>query len=138
MIYDPTLLGESVPQMKEAVVVDEKSRLEPLELEGAHKVHMLYGGTRILKFSPGEGFSGIPAAPNGGCLGRVVRTGFYSSQGKLVRMIEFSSEKVLGNVQEAFLLVGFLLIFALSARWEVWCAWTWPSKGLISPIVTAV
>ena len=36
-------------------------------------------------------------------------------QGEMVRMIEFSSEKVSGNTFEAFLLVLFLLMFALSA-----------------------
>ena len=33
----------------------------------------------------------------------------------MVRMIEFSSEKVSGNTLEALMLVGFLLVFALTA-----------------------
>lgn len=37
----------------------------------------------------------------------------------MVRMIEFSSEKVSGNSYEALLLVLFLLMFALTARWEL-------------------
>jgi len=49
----------------------------------------------------------------------VLRTGFDSSQGNMVRMIEFSSEKVSGNGWEAALLVAFLLCFALTASMYV-------------------
>ena len=39
----------------------------------------------------------IPTAPDGGALAYVLRTGFGSSQGSLLQMIEFSQQTVAGN-----------------------------------------
>ena len=55
----------------------------------------------------------IPTAPDGGCVCFVLRTGFLSAQGKLVRMIESSQEKVKGEQKEIGLLLLFLLVFAV-------------------------
>lgn len=134
--------GESVPQMKEAVLIDDATRTVPLELMGAHKVHVLFGGTRVLQHGgtkvelPPGAYLGdqeedeadedeahavaaagqLPAgSPDGGCICFVLRTGFDSSQGNMVRMIEFSSEKVSSGSYEALALVLFLLTFALIA-----------------------
>eukprot|EP00051_Salpingoeca_urceolata_P028599 m.487572 g.487572 ORF g.487572 m.487572 type:complete len:1322 (-) comp25148_c0_seq1:70-4035(-) len=138
VVNEATLTGESVPQMKEALAVDDATENQPLDLKLAHKVNVLFGGTRILQHvgvadetqqivaSESSGFNlleeitdgddTVPqGTPDGGCLCFVLRTGFESSQGKLVRMIEFSSDNVTGNSREAALLVAFLLIFALAA-----------------------
>lgn len=45
----------------------------------------------------------------------------FERLGRLVRMIQFSSENVSGNTKEALLLVLFLLIFAVTARYD-WMA----------------
>jgi cation-transporting ATPase 13A1 len=51
--------------------------------------------------------------PDGGCLCYVLRTGFNSSQGELMRMIEFSTQKVAGDTKETLSLLLLLLVFAL-------------------------
>ena len=50
----------------------------------------------------------IPKPPDGGAICFVLRTGFLSAQGKLVRMIEGSQEKVKGHERETGLLLLLL------------------------------
>ena len=82
-----------------------------LDVDGTHKNAVLFGGTKVLQSS-----SGKPAcAPDGGCLAVVLRTGFGTAQGQLVR-----TERVSANNLESFLFIGFLLIFAIAASWYLW------------------
>ena len=58
-------------------------------------------------------YSKIPAPPDQGCVCFVLRTGFASAQGKLVRMIEGSQENVKGHERETGLLLLLLCFFAI-------------------------
>eukprot|EP01034_Spumella_vulgaris_P021380 gene21380-27410_t len=60
-------------------------------------------------------YSHIPAAPDGGAIAYVLRTGFGSSQGALLQMIEFSQQSVSGDSRETGLALLVLFIFALAA-----------------------
>jgi len=58
----------------------------------------------------------VPAPPDNGCICYCVRTGFCSSQGKLVRLIETSqTTSVRGDTRDTVLLLFLLLVFALTA-----------------------
>eukprot|EP00002_Diphylleia_rotans_P031255 TRINITY_DN6487_c0_g1_i1.p1 TRINITY_DN6487_c0_g1~~TRINITY_DN6487_c0_g1_i1.p1 ORF type:complete len:1188 (+),score=202.34 TRINITY_DN6487_c0_g1_i1:53-3616(+) len=106
------LTGESVPQLKEPVwnLAEEKISLKK------DKIHIIYSGTKILQTAnekePGQDHF---KTPNGGSLAYVIRTGFDTSQGKLMRMILFATERVTANNWETFLFIMFLLVFALAA-----------------------
>lgn len=118
VVNEASLTGESVPQMKEGLVDLVES--EPLSMKTTHKMHILYAGTKMLQCKGDSAttagtYSSIPAPPDNGCLCFALRTGFSSAQGKLVRMIEGSQEKVKGHEKETGLLLLLLFFFAVAS-----------------------
>jgi len=127
VVNEASLTGESVPQMKEGLAQPD----ENLSMKNKHKMNVVYAGTKMLQCqgsvdpnddesasakSKSESVSDrIPAPPDGGCISLVLRTGFASAQGKLVRMIEGSQEKVKGHERETGLLLLLLCIFAVAS-----------------------
>ncbi|GAX25788.1 cation-transporting ATPase 13A1 [Fistulifera solaris] len=120
VVNEASLTGESVPQMKEGLA---ELPNEALSMKGNHKMNVAFAGTKMLQCKGGvdyiqhndssTSFSGVPLPPDGGCVCFVLRTGFASAQGKLVRMIEGSQEKVKGHEYETGLLLLFLCFFAV-------------------------
>ncbi|RYG68159.1 hypothetical protein EON64_05810 [archaeon] len=128
IVNEASLTGESVPQMKEALSALEASSQEgdvPLDINHAHRVHTLFSGCSLVtvsggsaKGAGGEGgseVSAIPSPPDGGVVAYVLRTGFGSSQGSLLQMIEFSQQSVSGDNKETGLALLLLFVFALMA-----------------------
>ena len=88
------------------------------------KRHILYGGAHFLQHSDvdegasssSSSSSSFPPAPDGGCIGLVLRTGFNSSQGDLMRKILFASERITSqNSLETVLFILFMVVFATLA-----------------------
>ena len=125
VVNEASLTGESVPQMKDSLSGEAVASgpTTPLDIAGDHKVNVLYSGTTLMQQSCGEVDSGasqsLPRTPDSGCLCYVLQTGFSSTQGKLMRMMEFSSEQVTGDTYETLILLFILLIFALLASGNV-------------------
>lgn len=128
IVNEAMLSGESTPLLKDSV------QLRPgdvaIEPEGLDKNSFLYGGTKVLQVGHGivsEAIEAVPASasgvsppPDNGALAIVVKTGFETSQGSLVRTMIYSTERVSANNFEALLFILFLLIFAIAASWYVW------------------
>ncbi|KIK63938.1 hypothetical protein GYMLUDRAFT_40148 [Collybiopsis luxurians FD-317 M1] len=127
IVNEAMLSGESTPLVKEGVdlLVDELERGVSLDADTAHKGRVVFSGTKILQANGSSAIGeGVPEpslkTPDGGCLGVVLRTGFGTAQGQLVRTMIFSTERVSANNLESFLFIGFLLIFAIAASAYVW------------------
>ncbi|KAI0281854.1 hypothetical protein BGY98DRAFT_957834 [Russula aff. rugulosa BPL654] len=112
IVNEAMLSGESTPLLKESIELLDSD--DKLDADGQHRNFVLFSGTKLLQGSNGGN------TPDGGCLGVVLRTGFGTAQGQLVRTMIFSTERVSANNLESFLFIGFLLIFAIAASWYVW------------------
>lgn len=125
IVNEAMLSGESTPLLKDSVQLrPSDATLEP---EGLDKNSFLYGGTKVLQVTHGNSeeerpklVSGVPAPPDSGAMAIVVKTGFETSQGSLVRTMIYSTERVSANNAEALLFILFLLVFAIAASWYVW------------------
>jgi manganese-transporting P-type ATPase len=133
VVNEASLTGESVPQMKEGL--SELVAGENLSIKMKHKTNVVYAGTKMLQCkgsmdyisdtsetgdnllvgeaSASGSYNNIPSPPDSGCVCFVLRTGFASAQGKLVRMIEGSQERVKGHERETGLLLLLLCVFAV-------------------------
>ncbi|ORX35704.1 hypothetical protein BD324DRAFT_631324 [Kockovaella imperatae] len=116
IVNEAMLSGESTPLLKESVELREGS--DKLDMNGADRNSVLFSGTKALQVEAAT--EGDIKTPDGGCLAVVLRTGFGTTQGQLVRTMIFSQERVSANTFEAFLFIGFLLIFAIAASAYVW------------------
>ncbi|TYZ58913.1 hypothetical protein PybrP1_009517, partial [[Pythium] brassicae (nom. inval.)] len=129
IVNESMLSGESVPLRKEAVGagLDAAELRGPLRADDGstmrHKGHVLFGGTKVLQHTTAGGAGapalarakGVPTPPDQGCVAFVLRTGFGTTQGSLVRTIIYSSQRVTANNAEAMWFIAFLLCFALGA-----------------------
>ncbi|KAJ9655806.1 putative cation-transporting ATPase 1 [Neophaeococcomyces mojaviensis] len=129
IVNEAMLSGESTPLLKESVQLRPAEAI--IEPEGLDKNAFLYGGTKVLQIThpntsddAREGVpqlkNGVPPPPDKGAVAIVLKTGFETSQGSLVRTMIFSTERVSANNAEALWFILFLLVFALAASWYVW------------------
>ena len=94
--------------MKDALKMTSHNDMEEsLDIHGRDRINVLFSGTSLISASPRDesvldtkansgqnpaktfnGNQAFPKSPDGGCLCYVLRTGFGSSQGELMQMIE--------------------------------------------------
>ncbi|KAI5457005.1 hypothetical protein BGZ63DRAFT_366067 [Mariannaea sp. PMI_226] len=125
IVNEAMLSGESTPLLKDSIQLRPADSL--LEPEGLDKNAFLWGGTKVLQVTHGNPdqekpklTSGVPTPPDNGAMAIVIKTGFETSQGNLVRTMIYSTERVSANNAEALFFILFLLVFAIAASWYVW------------------
>ena len=125
IVNEAMLTGESVPQIKESINKVEHDYNSFFDYKSKHKNNVLFSGTKIVKVSSCEEESDpLPNKvktfpPDNGCVCIVLKTGFGTSQGKLLRTVLYSSERTKGDSREAWVFIFILLFFALWAAYYV-------------------
>ena len=125
IVNEAMLTGESVPQIKESINKVEHEFNNIFDYKSKHKNNVLFSGTKIVKISSSEEESDrLPKKvkiypPDNGCVCLVLKTGFGTSQGKLLRTVLYSSERSTGDSSEAWIFIFILLFFALWAAYYV-------------------
>lgn len=137
VVNEAVLTGESVPQIKEAVEglivqtgasnisasTDESCRLD-IE-DPSHKRSVLFGGTILVNHQKTSGeVNSIPSPPDGGLVSMVLRTGFDTVQGALLRNMVHSTVSGSGqsdgiNTKDTYLFVALLLLCAFGSSMVV-------------------
>ncbi|KAL0210547.1 hypothetical protein RCL1_004983 [Eukaryota sp. TZLM3-RCL] len=122
IVVDESLLtGESAPQYKEPLDGFESINSDENLVENIHKVSFVYAGTEISVCRPTPpsiptgSTQGVPKSPDGGCLAIVLRTGFASHQGNLLKAMLYQTEKVTVNNKESGVFLSILMLFATVA-----------------------
>ena len=122
VMNEAMLTGESVPQMKDSLKTfpDVSKHIElgsESSVDENWKRFMVFGGTTMLQNKEGmmDKDDKIPNSPGSGAVALVVRTGFGTSQGAMMRKILYAKEKINANSYETFYFIGVLIIFAVGA-----------------------
>lgn len=106
VVNEAMLTGESTPQVKDPIShLPPDTKLNTV----AHRMNILFGGTTVQQIIPSER-KGLPA---NGVVCSVLSTGLGSSQGRLIRTIMFSTQRISADSKDSLYLLLFLTFFAL-------------------------
>ncbi|GAB64657.1 cation-transporting ATPase, partial [Plasmodium cynomolgi strain B] len=86
-----------------------------IDIKNKHKKHVVYAGSNILLTKNENDQFNNMKLPISGCIGIVLKNGFTTYQGKLVRTIINTSEKVNSSSIDSIIFLFILLLFSLSS-----------------------
>jgi manganese-transporting P-type ATPase len=116
VVDEALLTGESIPQLKAALGETSSGTLDLQE----HKESILFGGTTLLVGNSGTPVQNIPPSPSGGLIGMVLRTGFETAQGSLLRTMAHTQKSVDGiHTKDTYVFIFILLLCAIASAMMV-------------------
>ncbi|KAG7346895.1 phospholipid-translocating P-type ATPase, flippase [Nitzschia inconspicua] len=122
-VVDESLLtGESIPQLKVPIEADGSTALETeLDLQ-EHKQSVLFGGTTLVVGQYGNSsLAHWPKPPDEGVVGMVLRTGFETAQGTLLRTMAHTQKSIDGiHTRDTYVFILLLLCCAVLSALLVW------------------
>ena len=95
VVSEAMLTGEGVPQRKEGLV--DADLTTNARRRRRHRKHVLFGGTDLLDSQSRRQHT--TNTPERGVEALVLRTGFETAQGSLMRTILFATEQVTGSTE---------------------------------------
>ncbi|ANQ06043.1 Integral membrane protein [Plasmodium coatneyi] len=107
---DPTMGISPVGGTKGSSIFTNK-----IDIKNKHKKHVVYAGSKILLTKNENDQFNNMKLPINGCIGIVLKNGFTTYQGKLVRTIINTSEKVNSSSIDSIIFLFILLLFSLSS-----------------------
>ena len=106
IVNESMLTGESVPVSKIPIKSDDLAKWkDSIDAVGEMAKSFLYAGTRVVRIRGGMSTDGRPAPP---ALGLVVRTGFYTTKGALVRSMLFPKPTGFKFYRDSMRFIGVL------------------------------
>ncbi len=127
VVDEALLTGESIPQLKGSLGDLSEGNLDLNE----HKEYILFGGTTLLVAHGGTSPNEISPSPDGGVIGMVLKTGFETAQGSLLRTMAHTQKSVDGiHTQDTYVFIFILLCCAIaSAAMVLQEGWNDPSRN---------
>ena len=119
IVNESMLTGESVPQIKDSITKMEHLQSILLDTKYKHKNSIIFAGTKVVKSERNEENESLPknvkiSPPDKGSICMVIKTGFDTIQGKLIRRVLYNNEKNQNNnKKEDLIIISLLLIIAL-------------------------
>ena len=122
VVDESQITGESVPQLKVALEKSASGNIdETLDLQ-EHKQFIVFGGTTLVVSQAGATpLSTVSQAPDEGAIGMVLRTGFETAQGSLLRTMAHTQNSVDGiHTRDTYVFILMLLCCAVASAYMVW------------------
>ena len=124
-VNESMLNGESVPQIKDSIMKMEYLQNSYLDIKNKHRNSIIFAGTKVLKAERNEENEPLPKnikipPPINGAICLVIKTGFNTIQGKLLRRVLYNNKSnQQENKKNDIIIIGILLIFAFLASFYV-------------------
>ena len=119
IVNESMLTGESIPQIKDSLIKMDHLNNLILDIKYKHKNSIIFAGTKVVKAERNEEYEPLPKyvkipPPDNGAICFVIKIGFDTNQGKLLRKVLYNQEEIKQkNKKDDLLIISVLFLIAL-------------------------